>query len=318
MKDLFGADISAKEISLLIYCDERIVDSKKHPNKENWIYITLLMIPDSKKPEVLGILNEHRKNIGYYNELKFHKLRKTSRISTIARLAKLWLQEIINDTNKRFYFKVLGIKKDNLLFELFGAGSASKGKYANIYNRFFRSAFMGALNSYFPHGEYGENTISGLFHDRQRQLEAHEFFPWHLFYKVAGGRISFTSKRVCFIESDHNVEPTYKDDSQLIQLVDLLVGSISHCLDLLTKSNKGKNEVAKIILPLLRDILGNVRSERSRFDYFRKYDVSFYPSKKLTYDEYSNDINRAQSHFFKNRRILLEEHQFGIQLPLLF
>ena len=138
MKDLFGADIQGKEISLSIYCDERIIDSQKHPNKENWIYIALLMVPDSKKSEVLDILYKHREINEYYRELKFHKL--TSHSSTITRLAKLWLREIVNDTNKRFYFKVLGIKKDNLLFELFGADSTPKGKYANIYNRFFTAA----------------------------------------------------------------------------------------------------------------------------------------------------------------------------------
>ena len=320
MKDLFGAEIPAKEISLSIYCDERRIDSIRHPNRENWTYITLLMIPDSKKSDVLSVLNGYRGNKGieYYSELKFHKLIKGSRISKIARLAKLWLHEITNDTNKCFYFKVFGIKMDNLLFELFGAGTASRGKYASIYNRFFRTAFLSALNSYWPQAEYEKIVISGLFHDKQGLLEAHEFFPWHLCYKVSDERISFKSSRVSFIESDHSDEPIFTGDSHFIQLTDLLVGSISHCLDLPTRFNEGKNEVAKVILPLLADILGNVYSKRSRFDYFRKYDVSFYPSKKLTLEEFSSDVDRAQSHFFKNRRILLEERKFGKQSSLPF
>ncbi len=295
MKDLFGADIQAKEAFLSIYCDERKIDSQAHPNRESWVYITLLIIPDSKKLEVLEILNKHRNNkdVRYYGELKFRKIDKTSRISTITRLAKLWLQEIINDTNKCFYFKVFGIKKDNLLFELFGAGTTSKGKYATIYNRFFRTAFLSAINSYFPREEYEKITISGLFHDSQGRLEAHEFFPWHLPYKVTDGRVDFKSDQFCFIDSNHRAEPKYKDDSQFIQLADLLVGSVSHCLDLPTQSSKGKNEIAEVILPLLKEMLGSVYSKVSQFEYFRKYDVSFYPSKKLTLEQFSDDADRA-------------------------
>lgn len=300
MKDIFGTDVQPKEISLSIYCDERRIDTHSHLDRGDWIYIALLVIPDSQKSEVLDVLNRcrNRDDIKCYSELKFHKLRKTGDSSAITRLAKLWLQEIVYDNNRRFYFKILGIRKDNLLFELFGGESTSKGTYANIYNRFFRTAFTGALNYFFPQGEYEKVVISGLFHDRQGELEAHEFFPWHLCYKVSGGRICFTSERFCFIESDHKVEPKHKDDSHLVQLVDLLVGSVSHCLDLPTHSNKGKNEVAKVILPLLKDILESVYSEKSRFDYFRKYDVSFYPSKRLTLSEFSNDVSRAQSCFF--------------------
>ena len=132
---------------------------------------------------------------------------------------------------------------------------------------------------------------------------------------MSDDRIDFKSNAFCFVESDHRAEPKNKDDSQFIQLVDLLIGSISHCLDLPTQSSKGKDEVAKVILPLLKDILGSVHSKRSRFDYFRKYDVSFYPSKKLTLKEFFNDADRAQSQFFKERRILLEE-RLSRQLPL--
>lgn len=317
-KDLFGVDIPPKEISVSVYCDERMIDAKVHPNKESWVYITLLVVPDSKKSDVLTMLNRHRADIKHYGEVKFHKLRKGSHISTIARLAKLWLQEITNDANMCFYFKVFGIKRDNLLFELFSTETDPAEEYGNIYNRFFRMTFLGALNSYWSREEYKKVVVSGLFHHKQRILEAHGFFPWHLCYKVSNERIAFQSNQFVFIESDHNVEPNYKDDSQFIQLADILVGSISHCLDLPTRSNVGKNEVAKVVLPLVRDILGNVYSKRSCFDYFRKYDVSFYPSKKLTRAEFSNDVTRAQSCFFKNRRVLLEERVFGKQLPLAF
>ena len=39
MKDIFGADVHEKELSLSVYSDERKIDSCQHPNGENWIYI---------------------------------------------------------------------------------------------------------------------------------------------------------------------------------------------------------------------------------------------------------------------------------------
>ncbi len=313
MKDLFGVDVPLKEVSLSVYCDERIIDMKTHPNRENWTYIALLLIPAHEKSGVLDTLNRHRENkdIRYFGELKFSKLRKGSRNSRITRLAKLWLQEIINDTGKRLYFRILGIKMDNLLYELFGNGDTSKGKYGNIYNRFFRMTFLGAVNTYWPQENYQEVVVSSIFHDKQGRLEAHRFFPWHLVYKVSGDRIFFKSDQIIFVESDHNTEPKYKDDSHFVQLADVLIGSASHCLDFPTKYNEGKNEVARVVLPFLKDILKNQA-------HFRRCDVCFYPSKKLTIQEFYDDDKRSQSQFFRERSILLEEHLFGKQLSFSF
>lgn len=162
MKNLFGNDTKIREIPISIYCDERKIDKKQYADKESWIYIALLIIPDSKKQGLLETLNGHRENreVMYNHELKFHNLRNIGRAT---RLAKLWLQEITYNADDRFYFKVLGIKKDNLLFELFGPGINPKGKYANIYNRFFRTAFTGALNLFFPMDKYENILISGFF-----------------------------------------------------------------------------------------------------------------------------------------------------------
>ncbi len=187
MKDFFGTEISPKNICLSVYSDERIVDSKQHPNEEHWNYITILMIPDTKKTDLLAVLNKHRdrRDVRYQSELHFHKLDKGSEISSVTRLAKLWLKEIVNDTDRRLYFKVLGIKRDNLAFERFGPGDTHYGKYATIYNRFFRTAFLGAVNLYCPKHEYKTVTITELYHDKQGRLEEHNLFPWHLPFKVA-------------------------------------------------------------------------------------------------------------------------------------
>jgi len=228
----------------------------------------------------------------------------------MTKLAKLWLNEIVNDTYRRFYFKVLGIYLDNLLFELFGGKNSLKSIYGTVYNRFFRTTFKGALNLYYPPKAYNEIIVSGLFHDKQGELETHKYFPTHICRVMEDNRVHFNLDKVCFVESNHNDEPNYKGESQLIQLTDILAGSISQCFDL-SSLDDGKNEVAKVILPLLKRIMEQKPRRRSRYDFFHKYDVSFFPRDKLTKDEFLNIYSRAKDKFFKNRRLLLEEYLSG-------
>lgn len=75
--------------------------------------------------------------------------------------------------------------------------------------------------------------------------------------------------------------------------------------------NKGKNNVAKVILPLLRSIL-----VECKFKEYPKYDIQFFPARKLTIEEF--DTDRIQDDFFRGRRILLGEHLFGRQLEFDF
>lgn len=86
MKDIFGDEVKGQEIPLSVYGDERVINSQVQLNKENWIYIVLIMIPDPKKGDLLDLLNNYRKrkDINYHHELKFHKLRKIGKVTKLA------------------------------------------------------------------------------------------------------------------------------------------------------------------------------------------------------------------------------------------
>jgi hypothetical protein len=310
MKGLFGDEVINRQVTISVYCDERKVDGCQHPLGENWVYVSLLIVPDDKKAEVLEVLNRHRTTEEYDYEIKFRKIRRPSGKSKITKVARLWLNEITNDPRNRFYFKVLGIRKDNLLSKLFGAPD-SIGIDDNIYNRFFRAAFLGALNSYFPREQYDKVIITHLFHDRHGGLERHQYFPRHLFSKLGEKRVVFSNTEVKFVDSNHKREVGYQNESHFIQLADILVGSLSHCLDLPSDSNDGRNEIGRVQLPFLRNLM---HLSSGKYQYFRKYDISFFPLRKL---KQLVDLTEMQSQFFKERRILLQEHLYGRQLTLL-
>jgi len=97
MKDIFGNSISPTNIELYIFADER----KKINNR--WDYIAILIIPTYKIGDALSILEKHRKEIGYYEEIKFSKVNRKAKGEKFE-LSKRWLQEIITEEQRNFLF----------------------------------------------------------------------------------------------------------------------------------------------------------------------------------------------------------------------
>lgn len=291
-----------EEIGLYIFADER-----KNIN-DRWDYIAILIVPGSNVEKALKILNKHRNEVGYYNELKFGKINKKPKGEKF-KLARRWLQEIIRDGKENrgiFYFNILGIDRNNLDFQYFGNGNTPKGKYANVYNKFFRTVFLSAIKSFFY--KYNKIVIKGIFHDSEGNLETHKYFSWHLIWKIkqTEDKIQFENDRIVFINSDKNKEKTkYKKFSDFIQLVDLIVGSVSYCLDYSNPHNIGQKELAKIMLPLVDRVVNNPSNKNSSFGYFGKYRITFFPKQELT----ENDLygNKLTGKIYTKRKIQLKE-----------
>ena len=273
-KNLFGEKIRPKEIEIFIFADE-----KKNVS-ERWDYIAILIIPFEKIDNALEILNAHRQEINYYYELKFSNISKAR--GKKFELAERWITEIIEDGKRErgiFYFHILGIDRDNLDYTYFGEGETPKGKYANIYNRFFRTVFLGAVKEFFDN--FDKIIVDTVFHDKEGHLQTHKYFPWHLIFKVEREEknIKFKNKKIFFIESDHNKEKDFTKFSHFIQLTDVIVGVVSYCLDFEKFSNKGYFKLGKIFLPLVDRLINNPKNKNSSFGYYKKYKVSFFPDK---------------------------------------
>ena len=310
IRDIWGNKIQPKEIKLFLFADER-KRVKVRGRDERWDYLCLLVIPSNKIDAAIEILKHHRGEVEYFEELRFREINKKAKGKKFE-LAKRWLEEIIEDGKQGrgiFYFSILGIDKNKLDFSCFGEGDSPKGKYANVYNRFFRTNFLSTIKSFFD--EYDSIIVERIFHDREGNLEQHEYFNWHLIWKVEREeeRIFFASDKIIFVESDHRKEKNFPWASHFIQLADILVGSVSYCMELSNPRHKGQKELAKVMLPLVEKLVYRADNKNSRFGYFKKYKLAFFPKTEKR-EELPNQV------YTKRDLALLDEVSKQLKLPL--
>jgi len=259
-------------VDVYVFADERkkIVD--------RWDYIGLALVAYADGQSLYDDLQRERRATGFEGEMKFSSLHKKgigSRVDTVLR----WLRLIIDDSQmrrRRLYFSVTGIDNTMLDFRLFGPDGTPRGKYANVYNRFFRASLRGMLNYCFNSETI---TVRRIFHDTEGNLEQHDYFDWHLIREIAHGenRISFGDDRVRFVHSDTRKEKEHPRASEMIQLVDLLLGTITYAIHVTNPANRGQLKCAKLLLPWVREVLGNPYDPNGVFDQLRRFSVSHFP-----------------------------------------
>lgn len=298
-QNLFGkTENPNNEVRIFIYCDE--IKVVRNYLGENWFYIGMLIVEESKKEEALELMNFAREEANYQRELHFSKLSNFSYANNYNEktdLAKRWINLILDDgANKNFYFNILGINADNLCWQFFGK---RKEQRQNAYNRFFRTLLKSSINYFFP----GKTVIVvEIFHDKEQAMQIHKYFDWHTIYKLSKEleNVYFESDSINFIDSDHLKEKNYSTDSHFIQMIDLILGAFRQSFDKTCKKD-GCNEIAKYFSPLLQKIIESPYSSNSRFGYFRKYSFGFFPPNKLTYEEIMNNYSRIINKIFRNR-----------------
>lgn len=286
--NLFGEKNISKSINIAIFTDERKNIS------DTWNYISSIIIPTKKFNSLYDDLMSHRATVDYYNELKFSEI---NNIGKKAELGKLWLSEILNDMDERIYFNILGLNRKILDENKFGSGSLRKGaNYANLYNRFFRTNIL-AIKYYF--GNYDNIIVDKIFHDKEGNLEKHDYFDWHSIWKLNHEKGIYNRfSTICFVDSDHKKEHRHPKASQIVQFSDLLIGTVSHCLDFERKRHKGKNELGFVLYPLIERILKSPMNRNSSYRYYKKYDINFFPNSKYS------EFNHLEQYIDKDRKIL--------------
>jgi hypothetical protein len=149
--------------------------------------------------------------------------------------------------------------------------------------------------------------VINIFHDMGEQ-SYHKFFPWHSIFSIEGQsrRITFHNKEIQFIDSDHR-KTDGRPESHFIQLIDLLVGLSSHCLDFVS-INKARTTVAEKYLPLLERMMTKPLNINSSFGYARKYLISFFPKKKLSAKQLSDPFEKHLSGCYTARYLTLRDY----------
>lgn len=291
-------------IKLYLYADE----IKRSQNRigESWMYLGLLIVNEDNKKQLFDYLMQARKEANYYGELHFGEIRKSSNKSEKTLLGKKWSEIVLSENKERIVnFHVLGLNLSNLQYQSFG--EEKKERARNIYNRFFRSITKGCLKYYFP--GYKRIFVNTLFHDRN-ELENDELFDWHTIWRIEmeEENISFDDRNICFVDSDHQKEKNFPTESHFIQLTDLILGATSQCLDC-GNNRVGCIEIGKLFLPLVERLndQNRVNNPNSRYSYYRKCCLSFFPKGSLTLEQLANNFTKLRSGFYRNRLIILKE-----------
>jgi hypothetical protein len=288
-----------ERLDLEVYSDEilEVVDPR---DGTKWIYIGILFIPLDKKETCLKILKNHRCiKHGDWSDNKheclhpceYHENNNTEvhykevhRSDARFKIACKWIKFISSDAcakgNKMIFFNILGINLTNLNLDRFGSDS---DRVLTIYNRFYRTALLGGLKYFFK--KYKTIIIHKIYHDEGSQKN-HKYCPWHSIYKIniQTENIFVLVDEIEFINSDHRVSS--KDESQFIQLVDILLGAVYSCLHNNSKKHQ-KKKLGYLFKPTLETLLDRRKHECSdrkvgryyQSNYFRTYQVSFFPSK---------------------------------------
>jgi len=284
-------------LNIEIYSDEifEVVDSR---DGTKWIYIGILFIPLDEKESCLRILNNYRclkyrdwsdsehecsHPCGYHdkNNTEVH-YKEVHKSDARFKIACKWIEFISSGTcargSKKVFINILGINLTNLKLDQFGSDS---DRILTIYNRFYRTALLSGLKYFFKN--YQTIAIHKIYHDNGSQKD-HKYCPWHPIYKIniQNEHILILDDEIEFIDSDHRV--SNRDESQFVQLVDILLGAVYSCLHNDSKKHQ-KKKIGYLFKSTLETLLDRRKHGSSdamiggyyNSKYYRIYQVSFFP-----------------------------------------
>jgi hypothetical protein len=256
------------EVEIEIFFDEI------EPEKDcNYLIIGALFLMTQNKDKIINSLinfrlNKEQKICNLSNtEIHFNKIRESRSSHRQKEISKCWLNFFINNSSLMSAHLYIDLKKLNTSF--FGYEKIE----ANIYNKFFRTVINYGLKCFFK--SYDTIKITNIFYDKKGDLERHSFFNNFNFDKLryeTKDNVKLLG-RIIFIDSNHKIEKNYSRESNLIQLIDLILGVIRQNIFYVSK-DKLKNEISRIIRPELNKL----KQEYWCLKYLK---VSFFPKNEI-------------------------------------
>ena len=302
--DLFGNVDIQKPVSVNIYADE--VYGKECPYTKNiWHYIGII-VEDLNNPLLDDII--HERFMGNFDEHSpYYEMNNKVvhwsdiRIADTKNICKRWFEYILNPNRSKntFYSYILGLNDSFLIREEFDTNDAFNSKY----NRFFRTAVLYALKVFFGGRQV---IVENIYHEEGQQSYS-EYFPWHVIYKLKQEEenIAFNCNKIIFLPKDHKKDRR----SNIIQLCDAVLGvstSIIHGIEK-SKASKYREELADLYCDMFKRIIENPRNKNSRFEYYNRIMISFFPKEKTAPD----DVRRLRNQFYSKRRLFYIEQKSG-------
>lgn len=304
-----------KSINLTIYCDEikNIKNQKDEINEyQCWDYIGILIVPTDKVEQLSYELNSKRCPNNDFNNCKencrFHyknsvKLHYQDYSDTINyQIADRWCDVILNNTrnNQKFYTHVLGINTAKIDIQYFKTNGEETNVENNIYNRFFRTAIIYPLKTFFA--DYEEVVIDNIFHDCG-DMDHHKYFkcqPLRKIYEEVKN-VKLGCDEIITINTNNN--NCLEDNNVMLQLIDLYLGAVMNCLHYTGRKNKEK--IALKLYPVVERCINNPVNIKSR--YFKVNSISFYPKHSISPDDdYIDTMIKRFENFYTNRELKIQ------------
>lgn len=312
----------SSEIEVNLYCDE-VKNFEDAISKEKWIYIGVIIVPTKKENACIENLNKARffKEFSPSNDLSKIDNRYFKRNNRIVHFTEMdadmyhialrWHQYLKHTCSKEeLYFNILGICVDRLNEKNF-----PQKKFEIIYNRFFRTAVVYPLLKYFSKKKA---IINEIFHEKGDQ-QFHKYFPWHSIWKIQKEEkwpIECKNETIKFLSKDHREN----EKGNLIQFIDVLLGVTRYAIHYDYKSlkytKKGrkdfKEELTKVYFPLIERLIKKPDNPNSRTypNYHKRFNISFFPKKKLFFDSKDADecdkFKKLFNLFYKNVELKFE------------
>jgi len=326
--EIFDKQI-VRPLNLEIFSDE-ILTVRDNCDNSKWMYFGTLFVNKERKDQLIQQLNNLRciksnnwhpdistceDRCGYHdkNNTEIH-YKELDESNARFRIAQNWIKFVRDErspkTDRLFYFNILGLNLSAMNLEMFGEGSND----LTIYNRFYRTTILGGLNYFFKGRKI---IIHNIFHDRGSQ-EFHQHIPWHAIHKIdlTNENTSIIPESIQFIDSDHR--ESGKEESHLIQLIDILLGTTYTCLHNPSVSVEKRN-VGQLFRPVLLCLLDRKKTDygpmsgiyyQSKFR--RTSQVSFFPKNKFDMRTAPLDVNNfdrrvGNGKFFYERQIQLAD-----------
>jgi len=299
MKDIFGNEHIIENINVNIYADE--IQSRICPISNNkWHYIGLI-VENIEQPLLKNIIFErfmgnYDENSTYFNKNNRQVHWCEIKDSDTKNICKRWLEYILNPgkSRKNFFSYILGLNDSNLERDEFN----KRDEFNSKYNRFFRSAILYSLKTFFPRKII---IVQNIFHEEGQQKD-NQYFPWHCIYKLESTEnISFNCKNITFLPKNHRKDKR----SNIIQLCDCILGVSTSIIHGIKKSNNSeyREELAKLYLPLLKRITEAPNNKNSKYDYFKRIMIRFFPKEKTRL----GDSERLKNQFYTKRTLYFSE-----------
>lgn len=292
-----------------VYHDERLIGKR-------WLYHAFLFVPLTRKMPFLSDLRKIREKTGWQGELHFERLNNTR---TQNDCAKSWIASYLGGHSNQCRFYFLGVDQCSLARELWDR----KVRDFKIYNRFFQVGLYSAIKWLFlnPKAGFRKVRIEKVFSDsKSRSLEdrfhTQPIEDIEFSAEIRNEAISFDSKTVVEVDSDHRKEVEFPHASHIVQLVDLLAGAMSQMFDN-TSKHEGKHLLARSLWA--QDLPSGIMKYDFTSKFYKKIGLSFFPKFKLSAKEILDpSVLHRKNSFYTQRILSFTETRQGVLAPSLF